>query len=75
MCIHFNKIYVLRYTMVICYSWIIIVKENENWLLFLKNSANTGFLAFGSNGKNVLVPLEEKVGPSYCSLFVSWMNG
>jgi hypothetical protein len=40
-----------------------IVTDNENWLLVYKNNARRGFLALGSNGKIILDPREEKVGP------------
>jgi hypothetical protein len=46
--------------MVICRFSINIVKDDENWLLVLKNSARRGFLALGSNGKTILFPREEK---------------
>jgi hypothetical protein len=39
--------------------WISIVKYNENWLLFIKNSARKGFMALGFNGKIIFGPMEE----------------
>jgi hypothetical protein len=41
-----------------------IVKSNGNWLLVFKNSARRGFLALVYNGKIILGPREEKVGPT-----------
>jgi hypothetical protein len=46
--------------MVICHAQISIVKDNENWLLVLKNTARRGFLAIGSNRKTILRLREEK---------------
>jgi hypothetical protein len=45
--------------MVICNFGINIVTDNENWLLFLKNSVRRDFLALGSNG-NTSRPREEE---------------
>jgi hypothetical protein len=42
--------------MVICHFRIGIVKDNENWLLILKNTARRVLLALGSNGKTILGP-------------------
>jgi hypothetical protein len=50
--------------MVICIFWISIVKDNKDWLLDFKNSARRGILAFGSNGKTILGPRDEKVWTS-----------
>jgi hypothetical protein len=57
---HFNNIYIWAYNTVICHFLISIVKDNENWLLFFKNSARRGFLALGPYGKTILNPREEK---------------
>jgi hypothetical protein len=39
--------------------WGSVVKDNENWLLVLKNCARRGFLVLGSNGSTILGPREE----------------
>jgi hypothetical protein len=46
--------------MVICNFWISIVKNNENWLLVLKNSARWGFLSLGSTKKIIFGSSEDK---------------
>jgi hypothetical protein len=51
--------------MVICHFWIIIVKDNENWLLVFKNSDRRGFLALGSYGKIITGPMEGKRWPPW----------
>jgi hypothetical protein len=61
-CIYFNKIYISAYTMVVSLLNK-YVKDNENWLLVLNNSAGRGFPSLGSNGKIVLCPKKEIVGP------------
>jgi hypothetical protein len=54
-------------TVVICYFWVAIVKDNENWLLVFKNNARRGFLAHGSNGKATLARGRKDVEP-LCSM-------
>jgi hypothetical protein len=38
-----------------------IVKDNGNWLLFLKNSSRRGFFALGSKVRTILGQREERI--------------
>lgn len=52
---HANKICIWTYrpTVVIFRLWIRVIKDNEHWLLVLKNSVRSFFLVRGSKGKSI----------------------
>jgi hypothetical protein len=60
-CAHFNKMYIWACTMVICYFWRSILKDNENWLLVFKNSVWKSFITLGSYRKTILGSREENM--------------
>jgi hypothetical protein len=69
-CTHFNKIYILTYTMAVCHFWISIFKNNAKWLIVFKNHARRSFWPFGPTGQLFLA--REKKSWTTLRTYLHW---